>query len=721
MPDTTPPQPRGRTFAERFLPADSFVARALHVFVLSALAIAQPLWELLGRNAEFFVARRADRTEILAVALLVLLVPPLVTIAVIEVSGLVSKRLRSVLHALAVAGFALLLFLRVLSRAIGDPALLTVAIALVAAAGVTAYYLTTRGARRVLTALGPLPLVFLALFVTTAGMRPLVFPEDGGDGVAVRFERRPPVVFLVLDEFPLRGLLKRDLTIDEERVPNIAAFAKASTWYRKTTSVHEVSEMAVPAILAGVRSPKKQVPIAANFPVNLFSTFTGGGYEVRASEVLTRLCTPRTCTVPEVRPPLKQRVKSQLKDLGIVYGHQVLPPDLATQALPDISLTWGGFGNAGDGADPKQPTQGGIPANGARGDLGQPQEPRLEQFLGTLTKEAHPTLYYAHLLIPHAPFDRLPTGERYTKGSSFIGLDMKTGYFEDEEYATDQAEARNILQVGYADRVIGRIMDTLKKAGIYDEALVVIASDHGSTNRPKFNRRAFEVETLGDLASVPLFVKVPGQTTGELVDTQAETIDVLPTVADVLGFRLPDGVTGRSLRGNPPPRERVLIDQFGNVFKAPPEFPQLQESVDHMYARFAHDGDRLNLYATGPYKGIVGRQVGELGTAPGTMRAKLDQPDYWTKGAPAGFSPTHQTGTFEGRPAGTKAGDPVHLAVAVGDEIVATARTFDVDGDAAKLDLFVPDDKLAPGHPQVRLFAVTGDAARPRLTPVAVG
>ena len=102
------------------------------------------------------------------------------------------------------------------------------------------------------------------------------------------------------------------------------------------------------------------------------------------------------------------------------------------------------------------------------------------------------------------------------------------------------------------------------------------------------------------------------------------------------------------------------------------------------------------------------------------MTATLDSPEFWTAGAPGGLSPSHQNGTLRGRPQGAARGTPVHLVIAVGDRIVATSRSYDVEGDVAKLDMFVPDEALAAGHEQVRLFAITGDADRPKLTPVTV-
>ena len=60
----------------------TFPRAALHLGGLWALAFAQPLFQLLGRNAEFFVARGSTSGDILLLAFGYTLVPPLVLAAI---------------------------------------------------------------------------------------------------------------------------------------------------------------------------------------------------------------------------------------------------------------------------------------------------------------------------------------------------------------------------------------------------------------------------------------------------------------------------------------------------------------------------------------------------------------------------------------------------------------------------------------------------------------
>ncbi|MEM7356335.1 MAG: sulfatase, partial [Acidobacteriota bacterium] len=96
--------------------------------------------------------------------------------------------------------------------------------------------------------------------------------------------------------------------------------------------------------------------------------------------------------------------------------------------------------------------------------------------------------------------------------------------------------------LAYADSHIGKLLDE-----VGDDALVILTSDHG--------------EALGErgLAShaylydfnllVPLIVATPdGRGAGRTVTAQVRSVDLLPTILDLVGFAVPPKLDGRSLR-----------------------------------------------------------------------------------------------------------------------------------------------------------------------------
>ena len=61
-------------------------------------------------------------------------------------------------------------------------------------------------------------------------------------------------------------------------------------------------------------------------------------------------------------------------------------------------------------------------------------------------------------------------------------------------------------------------MAKLKAEGIWDKALVVLTADHGVSFIPGQHRRSVTAANFSDIASVPLFVKLPHEKVGRIDD-----------------------------------------------------------------------------------------------------------------------------------------------------------------------------------------------------------
>jgi hypothetical protein len=168
---------QGRRFHGREL-----AVAALHLAVLWAFAVGQPLFDLLGDAPEFFVARGNTRGDIVLLALTVTFVPPLLLALVEALAALVSARLREALH-LTFVGVLLGAFLLQLLDGAGAPVAVLVALA-GGALGALAYARTPAGPQ-VLTILSPAPILFLVLFLAVAPVSKLVLPGAEAEAVDV--------------------------------------------------------------------------------------------------------------------------------------------------------------------------------------------------------------------------------------------------------------------------------------------------------------------------------------------------------------------------------------------------------------------------------------------------------------------------------------------------------------------------------------------------------
>lgn len=102
-------------------------------------------------------------------------------------------------------------------------------------------------------------------------------------------------------------------------------------------------------------------------------------------------------------------------------------------------------------------------------------------------------------------------------------------------------------EIAYADEIVGDLFAFLSARGLYDDALIVLLSDHGE-GLGDHGEREHGVFLYDEAIHVPLVVKLPrGRGAGRRVSVPVQHIDLLPTVLDLAGAAAPHGLRGRSL------------------------------------------------------------------------------------------------------------------------------------------------------------------------------
>jgi hypothetical protein len=704
---------------------------------LAGVAITQPILDLFGRNPEFFIAGRYQVSQIVTFGLLVALVPGLIAVLITTVAWLTNARVGVVLHCVAIALFAFLLGLVVLGN-FGVAVLWQVGPGAALLAAVVVWLERTRKqARTLLSYLAVGNVAFLLLFLFGSPTAEIVSKGGGGEvsttGVVVP-PLHGPVVFVILDEFPVATLMQADGALNAERYPNFARLADSSTWFRNAASPYSRTSIAVPAVLTGRHPGRGDLPSYLDHPRNLFTLF-GNRYPINLYESVTDMCPPSACS--ESERPEAGSTGTALRDSAVVYGHQVLPEELSGD-LPDIDHSWGSFGDdlagaSADGPDESPPrttsttsttstsstttttvpggfggagtgagaggttsttdTEGALGSEGVEGPEGpvdlddssfgtgtssttttsagplgsnptststsvstpvstptspsssvpgtgttlpsststtvpeaavvgasgygrwsaMPAEERsgrgqlneLRQMVTTI--EAEPSLNFVHVALPHYPWNLTPWGTQLTQApAKFADIEGEEG----KEMGGILRYQLHSLQVGAADAAIGEMIDHLQSIGAWDDALVVVTSDHGtSLTLPDFGRRPTE-NNHEELLRMPLFIKAPGQTLGEgeIDDDVAQTLDVVPSIADLLDIET-DGdwdFEGHSLYDGSETPERDQVDD------------DLQPIVD-VAANHASDFggyDWEGLAAIGIGRDLVGQQLSDVTVSP---------------------------------------------------------------------------------------------------------
>lgn len=114
---------------------------------------------------------------------------------------------------------------------------------------------------------------------------------------------------------------------------------------------------------------------------------------------------------------------------------------------------------------------------------------------------------------------------------------------EDTRFLTAIYDAK----VKDADERLGHFLQVLKDDGVLDHAVVTIVGDHGE----EFMEHKY-IDHGATLCEhqlhVPMMIHLPGGVGAKVVDTPVRTIDVFPTVFDMLGIQGPADVDGKSLR-----------------------------------------------------------------------------------------------------------------------------------------------------------------------------
>ena len=137
-----------------------------------------------------------------------------------------------------------------------------------------------------------------------------------------------------------------------------------------------------------------------------------------------------------------------------------------------------------------------------------------------------PLFAFLHLYEPHTPYEPPePYASRY-RGREYDG------------------------EIAFADELVGRFFDFLKKRGLYDRALVFVLSDHGE-GLGEHGEDEHGLFLYRYALQVPLMVKLPGSgNAGASVATAVPLIDVFTTVIQAAGVA---GVA-------PPPGTDSLLD-----------------------------------------------------------------------------------------------------------------------------------------------------------------
>jgi len=168
-----------------------------------------------------------------------------------------------------------------------------------------------------------------------------------------------------------------------------------------------------------------------------------------------------------------------------------------------------------------------------------------------------PFFAYLHSMEPHDPYDppepfhrrfapHLTTTLRSPAAEGIAAALARHPEWTQEEIRAD-FEALYDGEIAANDEEIGHLVQALRAAGLYDDTLIVVVSDHGE-ELLDHGLWGHGHSLYSEILHVPLILKLPGgRGAGERRGDTAGHVDILPTLLAAAGVRIPAEVQGRDL------------------------------------------------------------------------------------------------------------------------------------------------------------------------------
>jgi arylsulfatase A-like enzyme len=199
---------------------------------------------------------------------------------------------------------------------------------------------------------------------------------------------------------------------------------------------------------------------------------------------------------------------------------------------------------------------------------------------------ADPFFLFINYMEPHAPYTPPATFIRKYAPKDASRAELKRaamlsraskqyhlGQLKITEREFQLMEALYDAEIAYLDQRVGELFDQIRRAGRWDDSLVILLGDHGE-NIGDHELMAHRFSLHNTLVHVPLIVKYPaGTMQGKTVADYVQLTDVLPTVLDVVS---PDGA-GPAMQGYSLLREMPAGRQIVSEFLSPAFTPEARD------------------------------------------------------------------------------------------------------------------------------------------------
>jgi lipoteichoic acid synthase len=136
---------------------------------------------------------------------------------------------------------------------------------------------------------------------------------------------------------------------------------------------------------------------------------------------------------------------------------------------------------------------------------------------------------------------------------------------EQQDFVADPKLNNYLNGLSYQDRFVRRVVDQVKDLGLYERTVFVVVGDHGE-GFGEHGVRQHDNTIYEEGIRVPLIIHDPRAGTGRLISEPVQQTAIMPTLTDLLGYRLHGSRPGGSASLlSTAPRDPVNVTCFENA------------------------------------------------------------------------------------------------------------------------------------------------------------
>jgi len=183
-------------------------------------------------------------------------------------------------------------------------------------------------------------------------------------------------------------------------------------------------------------------------------------------------------------------------------------------------------------------------------------------------------------------------------------FDPHAGYDPPPEYLARFPDDPYMAEIVFADAMLGRVIAELERQRIAENTLVVFLSDHGES-LGEHGEQTHGIFIYDATIRIPLLLAGPGVPAGLRVSTPGRSVDVMPTILDLVGAPIPTDLDGTS-----------LLHQVDGDAPAPAAY------MESLMPRLSHGWSELRGFRTEAIKAILAPnpEVFDLASDPEELR-----------------------------------------------------------------------------------------------------